>query len=142
MPSAKSGDTVKVHYTGKLKDGTVFDSSSGREPLQFTLGNRNMIEGFESAVFGMNAGDVKSVEIPADKAYGPRRSELVLEVKRSEVPSDVQPQIGQQLAVQAKDGRRIPVTVTSVTADKIILDANHSLAGKDLIFEINLVEIL
>jgi len=139
---AESGDTVRVHYNGRLEDGTEFDSSVGREPLQFTLGEGSMIPGFEKAVIGMSLGQSKTVEIPADEAYGPYREELVLVVDRGELPPDLEPEVGQQLQMQQADGRVISVTVIEVSESSVTLDANHHLAGKDLIFEIQLVEIL
>ena len=139
---AESGDTVRVHYNGRLEDGTEFDSSVGREPLQFTLGEGSMIPGFEKAVIGMSLGQWETVEIPADEAYGPYREELVLVVDRGELPPDLEPEVGQQLQMQQADGRVIPVTVIEVSESSVTLDANHRLAGKDLIFEIQLVEIL
>ena len=139
---AESGDTVRVHYNGRLEDGTEFDSSVGREPLQFTLGEGSMIFGFEKAIIGMSLDQWKTVEIPADEAYGPYREELVLVVDRGELPPDLEPEVGQQLQMQQADGRVIPVTVIEVSESSVTLDANHHLAGKDLIFEIQLVEIL
>ncbi len=141
MSQAKQGDTVKVHYTGKLQDGNVFDSSANREPLQFTLGAGNMIPGFEQAVQGMNVGDKKTAEIPSEQAYGEKREDMIISVPRENVPGDIQPEVGQQLAIQQQGGQQVPVTVTEVNEEKVVLDANHPLAGKDLIFEIELVEI-
>lgn len=141
MNQAKKGDTVKVHYTGKLQDGTVFDSSIDREPLTFTLGEGNMIRGFENAVMGMQIGDSKTTVIVSDEAYGQRNEEMVVEVPVSNVPANINPQVGQQLAIQQPDGRSIPVTVTGVDEEKVTLDANHPLAGKDLVFDIQLVDI-
>ena len=141
MSQAKQGDTVKVHYTGKLQDGNVFDSSVNREPLQFTLGAGNMIPGFEQAVQGMNVGDKKTAEIPSEQAYGEKREDMIISVPRENVPGDIQPEVGQQLAIQQQEGQQVPVTVTEVTEEKVVLDANHPLAGKDLVFEIELVEI-
>lgn len=141
MSIAKQGDTVKVHYTGKLKDGSVFDSSANREPLEFTLGSGNMIPGFEQAVLGMDSGDKKTAEIPVDQAYGEKREDMIISVPRENVPGDIQPEVGQQLAIQQQGGQQVPVTVTEVTDEKVVLDANHPLAGKDLVFEIELVEV-
>lgn len=142
MPQAKAGDTVKVHYTGKLTDGTVFDTSTNREPLQFTLEAGQIIPGFEQAVVGMSPGESKTEQIPMDKAYGPHRDEMVLEVGREKMPPDLQPQVGQQLQVQQPNGQAVPVIVTDVTDSMIRLDANHPLAGQDLTFDIELVEIV
>jgi FKBP-type peptidyl-prolyl cis-trans isomerase 2 len=142
MSQAKAGDTVKVHYTGKLTDGTVFDTSTNREPLQFTLEAGQIIPGFEQAVVGMSPGESKTEKIPMDKAYGPHRDEMVLEVGREKMPPDLQPQVGQQLQVQQPNGQAVPVIVTDVTDSTIRLDANHPLAGQDLTFDIELVEIV
>lgn len=141
MATAQTGNTVRVHYTGRLEDGTVFDSSINREPLEFQLGQGQMIQGFEQAVFGMQVGDTKVASIPVEQAYGPKSEDMIITVNRSEVPADIQPEVGQQLAIQQPNGHAVPVTVTSVTEDTITLDANHPLAGKDLTFEIKLVEI-
>jgi peptidylprolyl isomerase len=142
MTVAENGNTVKVHYTGKLKDGTVFDSSLQRnEPLEFTLGQGNMIAGFEQAVTGMKVGDTKVADIPVDQAYGQKRDDMVLEVPKNDVPENINPEVGQRLAVQQKDGQSIPVTVTNITDSSITLDANHPLAGKDLVFEIELLDV-
>ena len=142
MKNAKEGDKVKVHYTGKLKDGTVFDSSVERDqPLEFTLGKGEVIAGFETAVQGMQVGDSKTTDIPAANAYGERRDEMVFEVPNNNIPENINPQVGQQLAVKQNDGSTMPVTVTEIKKESIIIDANHPLAGKDLIFDIELVEI-
>jgi len=141
MPQAKTGDTVKVHYTGKLDDGTVFDSSEGREPLGFVLGEKQLLEAFEQAIEGMAPGESTEVSIPADQAYGPRSDEAVIQVPRTEMPEDLDPQIGQRLQVQQQDGQAFQVTVTEASDETVTLDANHPLAGRDLHFEIQLVEI-
>jgi len=138
----KNGDTVQVNYTGKLADGTVFDSSVERGPLEFTLGAGQLIPGFEKAVLGMKVGEKKTVIIPADEAYGPHRDEQVVEIPREELPSDLTPQVGQQLVVTQQDGRQIIVVITEVSDETVTIDANHPLAGKDLTFEIELVKIL
>jgi len=138
---AKKGDAVQVHYTGKLEDGTVFDSSVSRNPLGFTLGDGNMIKGFDAAVHGMNIGDKKTVTIPSNEAYGERREDMMIDVPIEQVPADIKPEVGIQLTLQGGNGQPMPVTVTHVDEKKITLDANHQLAGKDLIFEIELVEI-
>jgi len=142
VAAAKNGDMVKVHYTGKLDDGTVFDSSTGREPLQFTVGEHEVIPGFEEAVVGMNQSESKTVKVPADAAYGPRFDEMVLKVDRSRLPQDFEPQVGQQLQMKRSDGHTIIVTVSEVSESDVTLDANHPLAGKDLVFDIELVEIV
>ncbi len=142
MRQAKKGDTVKVHYTGKLENGTVFDTSLNRDPLQFTIGNDEVIPGFEEAVIGMAPGDSKTVKITADKAYGSHLDEMVLVVERTQIPPNLKPEVGQQLQLKQADGKVILVVVTDVSESTITLDANHPLAGKDLIFDIQLVEIL
>ncbi|NVJ85834.1 MAG: peptidylprolyl isomerase [Algoriphagus sp.] len=141
MMQAKKGDTVAVHYTGKLEDGSVFDSSVNRQPLGFTLGDGNMIKGFDEAVHGMEVGDKKTVTIPAAEAYGERRDDMMIDVPRAQVPANINPEVGMQLTLQGGNGQPMPVTVTFVDEEKITLDANHQLAGKDLIFEIELVTI-
>jgi FKBP-type peptidyl-prolyl cis-trans isomerase 2 len=142
MTQAKQGDTVKVHYTGKLEDGTVFDTSRTRHPLQFKLGNGQVIEGFEQAVAGMNVGEFKTTTIPVEKAYGPRKDDMVVTVKRDQLPSDVKPNVGQRLEITQENNQNMLVTVTDLTDSTITLDANHPLAGKALTFELELVSIL
>lgn len=144
MPKVKEGDTVKVHYTGKLtEDGTVFDSSREREPLEFTLGNGQLIPGFEEAVVGMEEGDNTTVELDSEDAYGERREDLELEVSKSDLPDNIDPQVGMQLQMQQQeDGQAIPVQITAVEDDFVKLDANHPLAGKDLTFDIELIEVV
>ena len=141
MSQAKEGDKVKVHYTGKLEDGTVFDTSENRPPLEFEIGKGNVIPGFEQGVVGMELNDKKTVTIPADSAYGQRRDELSVEVSKGDFPPDIDPNIGQQLQIKRPDGNVIDVTITNVDGDKVTLDANHPLAGKTLVFDIELVEI-
>jgi len=141
LSKVKEGDTVKVHYTGTLTDGTVFDTSEEREPLEFTLGQGQLIPGFEKAVVGMNVGDSTEVEIPSDDAYGESREDLVISVPKDQLPDDVEPQVGMQLQVNQQDGQPIPVRITDVGEENLTLDANHPLAGQDLKFEIELVEI-
>ncbi|REG83063.1 FKBP-type peptidyl-prolyl cis-trans isomerase [Algoriphagus antarcticus] len=138
---AKKGDAVQVHYTGKLEDGSVFDSSANREPLGFTLGDGNMIKGFDTAVDGMALGDKVTVTIPAAEAYGERREDMIIAVPIAQVPADIKPEIGLALTLQGDNGQPMPVTVVDVDAEKIKLDANHQLAGKDLIFDIELVKV-
>ena len=138
---ASDGDTVRVHYTGTLEDGTTFDTSVGREPLEFTLGEGKMIPGFEKAVYGLKVGKSKTVTIPAEEAYGPHRDDLVIVVEREQLPADLDPKVDQQLQMQQTDGRTAVVIVIDVSETTITVDANHSLAGKDLTFEIELVEI-
>lgn len=141
MAQAQNGDSVKVHYTGKLDDGSVFDSSVDGDPMEFELGQEQLIPGFEKAVIGMEVGQSKSVTIPADEAYGPHRQELILVVGRDEFPDDVKPSVGEQLRVQEPDGREFRVRVTDESEDTVTLDGNHPLAGKDLTFELELVAI-
>ncbi|MEL6457776.1 MAG: peptidylprolyl isomerase [Cyanobacteria bacterium J06636_27] len=141
MAQAKAGDNVKVHYTGKLDDGTVFDSSVEREPLQFSLGSGNVIPGFEEAIVGMAPGESKTATIPPDQAYGPQREELVITVEKEQIPTDLSVEIGQQLQISQNNGQVIPVIVTDVSDSKVTLDANHPLAGQQLTFDIELVEV-
>ena len=141
MAQAQNGDTVTVHYTGKLEDGTVFDSSANRDPLQFTLGEGLLIPGFEQAVLGMSPGEEKTAQVSADQAYGLHREEMVVEVDRQEFPPHFQPEVGQQLQMPQSDGRTIRLTVAAVSEQKVTLDANHPLAGRDLTFDIQLLEI-
>jgi FKBP-type peptidyl-prolyl cis-trans isomerase 2 len=139
---AETGDVVQVHYTGKLADGTVVDSSVGRAPLEFTLGVGQMIPGFEQAVLGMKVGESKTVTIPANEAYGPRLDDLIAEVPRERLPSDLTPEVGQQLGMNRPDGGVSLVIIIGVSDNTVTIDANHPLAGKDLTFEIELVKIL
>lgn len=141
MTQAKPGDTVKVNYTGKLKDGRVFDTSFDREPIEFKLGEGNIIPGFENAVRGMEPGDQKTITIPADDAYGPHRDEMEVIVERDQFPDEFQPQVGEQLQISQPDGESVIVTVTNVSPESVTLDANHPLAGQDLEFDIQLVDI-
>ena len=140
MEQAHQGDTVRVHYTGSLDDGSIFDSSRGRDPLEFTLGEGRVIAGFDEAVAGMAPGDERQVTIPAERAYGSRQDELVIEVPREQFPDDLQPAVGLQVQL-SRDGQVAVARVAEVADDKVVLDANHPLAGKDLIFELELVEI-
>lgn len=142
MEVAKKGNRVKVHYTGKLHDGTIFDSSIEREPLEFVVGDGNMIKGFDKAVEGMQKGETVTANIPSSEAYGERRADMMVDVPIDQVPENINPAVGQQLSIQQANGQAMPVVVTAVSDDKITLDANHPLAGKDLTFEINLVEIV
>lgn len=141
MSQAKKGDQVKVHYTGTLEDGTTFDSSEGRDPLAFEIGAGMMIPGFDAAVNGMNIGDKVTIDIPSAEAYGEAQKELIIDVPKDQVPADMKPEVGQALSVNQPNGQPMPVVVLEVTDEKIVLDANHPLAGKDLKFAIELVEI-
>lgn len=142
MIRAKRGDTVKVHYTSKLADGTVFDTTIDRNPMLFTIGMGQVIPGFEQAVVGMNLGESRTSKVPAEKAYGPYRKEMVVEVDRNLFPVHLEPEVGQQLELGEEDGEPIEVTVTDVSASSVTLDANHPLAGKDVVFDIQLIEIV
>ena len=141
MSAVKQGDTVTVHYTGKLTDGTVFDSSRDRQPIRFTLGKGQLIAGFEKAVVGMAVGDRKTVVIPSAEAYGARQANAVVEMERKNLPQNFIPQVGQRLELTQQDDTNVLVTVTAVTDSTITVDANHPLAGKDLTFEIEVVSI-
>lgn len=141
MTQAKSGDTVRIHYTGTLDDGTEFDSSRGREPLEFAVGGGQVIPGFDAAVEGMAVGESKSVTIEPDQAYGPRHEQLVQEVPRSALPDDLEASVGMQLQSQAPDGRVMTFVVAAVADESITVDGNHPLAGQPLTFDIELVAI-
>jgi peptidylprolyl isomerase len=136
----KKGDTARVHYTGRLEDGQVFDTSEGGEPLEFEVGSGEVIKGFDEGVRGMYVGEKKTIEIEADDAYGPRSEALVQAVPRVELNLETEPQVGMNLVLQLPDGNQIPVAITDVTQDSVTLDANHPLAGQKLIFDIELVE--
>ena len=141
MSQAKSGDTVKVHYTGTLDDGTQFDSSAGRDPLEFQLGGGEVIAGFEKAVEGMTVGDSKNVSIEPGDAYGQHHEQLVHEVPRSALPDDLTPEEGMALQASNPDGQIAQFTVIAVTEDTLTVDANHPLAGQTLNFRLELVAI-
>jgi peptidylprolyl isomerase len=141
VAQAKKGDKVQVHYTGKLEDGTVFDSSQGRDPLEFQLGTGSVIPGFEEAVVGMQEGESKTTHIPADQAYGEYHDEMLLTVPREQFPPDIEPQVGQELQLREQDGQTFVVQVKDVSGDEVTLDANHPLAGEDLTFDIQLVRV-
>jgi peptidylprolyl isomerase len=141
MQQVKSGDTVKVHYSGRLTDGTTFDSSAGREPLQFEVGSGMVIAGFDNGVLGMAVGDKKTIQIPVAEAYGPKNPEMVIEFPVSEFPEDMELEIGQRLNMTNGAGQIIPVVITEIGQETVMLDANHPLAGEDLVFDIELVEI-
>ena len=142
MAQAKQGDTVLINYTGKLADGRVFDTSKERHPLRFTIGNNQVIAGFEQAVIGMSPGEAKTTRLPVEQAYGPHRPELVVTVNRSELPTGVNPNIGQRLELTQENDQTVLVTVTGITHSELTLDANHPLAGKELTFELELVGIV
>lgn len=141
MTQAIIGDTVRVHYTGTLDDGTQFDSSDGREPLEFVLGEGQVISGFEKGIEGMAVGDKKNIHIPAAEAYGQHHAELVQEVPRSQIPEEIELEVGLQLQAQGPNGAFLLV-VSELTDETATLDGNHPLAGKDLNFELELMEIV
>lgn len=141
MAQAKSGDKVSIHYTGKLTDGTVFDSSEGRDPLNFTIGEKTIIPALEDACIGMEEGDDATVNIAAADAYGPHQEEAIQTVERSMLPEEVELTVGNQLQATAPDGQQMILTIVSVQDDTVTLDANHPLAGKDLVFDIEMVKI-
>ena len=141
MTLAQACDTVKVHYTGTLDDGTIFDSSEEREPLEFQLGGGQVIPGFEDAVVGMNVGDIKTTRISSEEAYGLHDEDMVLTVPREQFPPDIEPELDQQLQLRQPDGSSFVVTIIDITEDNVTLDGNHPLAGEALTFTIQLVEI-
>ena len=141
MKTAQEKDQVKVHYKGTLKNGEVFDSSEGREPLEFTIGEGQVIPGFDVGVKGMQVGEEKTINIVADDAYGQVREELIQDVEKSALPEDIKPEVGLKLVSKTQDGKEIPLIVTEVKDEAITVDANHPLAGEDLTFNVKLVEI-
>lgn len=142
MEQVKEGDKVKVHYTGKLSNGEQFDSSVGREPLEFTVGAGQMIKGFDAAMPGMELGEKKTINIQPEDAYGERSEEALIEFPKANVPPDMPLEVGMQLSLRNQDGQPFPVTVSEIKDDVIVLDGNHMLAGKELVFDIELVEIV
>ncbi len=142
MPEAKEGDTVRIHYTGKFDDGTVFDTSGENEPLEFVIGDGQVIPGVEEAVIGMNPEENKTTTIPPEKAYGQYHEDMVIEVEKNKFPEHIQPEPGLELELKQEDGNSMFVIVTNVSDEEVTLDANHPLAGKDLTFEIQLMEIV
>ena len=141
MQQVKNGDTVKVHYHGRLSDGTTFDSSDGREPLEFEVGSGMVIKGFDDGVVGMEVGDKRTLEIPADEAYGDKNPDMLVEFPKEQFPEDMKPEVGMRLNMTNGGGQVIPVVITEVKDESVILDANHPLAGEDLVFDIELVDI-
>jgi len=141
MATAKNGDTVKVHYTGKLEDGTVFDSSEGRPPLEFKIGEKKVIPGFENGVIGMEEGQSKNITIAKEDAYGDRREELTQQISRKQIPPSINPEVGQRLQMQQPDGQAFEVVVSALDDESVTIDANHPLAGETLHFDIKLEEI-
>ena len=142
MEQVKEGDVVRVHYTGKLTNGEQFDSSEGREPLEFTVGAGQMIKGFDAAMPGMKVGEKKTINISPEDAYGPKDEHAVIEFPRENVPKEMKLEPGMQLQLRNEAGQPFPVTVTEIKDDVIVLDANHMLAGKELVFDIELMEIV
>jgi peptidylprolyl isomerase len=142
MERAKNGDTVKVHYTGSMPDGQVFDTSREREPLQMTIGAGEIVPGFEEAVVDMGVGETKTVDLAPEEAFGQRNEEMVAVVERSQIPENIEVEPGQMLTVRTEDGQTFDVTVTDVSGDAVTVDGNHPLAGQDLRFEIELLEIV
>jgi peptidylprolyl isomerase len=142
MTQAKSGDTVKIQYTGRLDDNSVFETSVDRDPIKLTIGRGRTIPALEQAIVGMETGESKNVEISAEQAYGAYHEELVHSVSRKVLPADMEPEIGQRLNATSVDGRKFSVTIRDISEKTVMMDANHPLAGKDLIFDIELVAIL
>jgi peptidylprolyl isomerase len=142
MPQAKKGDNVRVHYTGKLTDGTIFDSSLQRDPLEFVVGGGMVIAGFDDGVTGLEIGESRTVTIPPERGYGARREDMIIVIPREQFPSHLSPNLGDKYQVPDPSGRLSVLTVNDITDENITLDANHELAGKDLIFEIELIEII
>jgi peptidylprolyl isomerase len=142
MEQVKNGDKVKVHYHGKLRSGETFDSSQGRDPLEFTVGNGDVIKGFDQGVMGMQPGDKKTVEINVNDAYGEKQQEMLIEFPKSQFPPEMQPEEGMQLMMNNGAGQQFPVTIAEVREETVLLDANHPLAGQDLIFDLELIEIV
>ena len=142
MAQVKSGDKVKVHYHGKLTTGETFDSSAGREPLEFEVGSGMVIKGFDDGVTGMTVGDKKTINIPFDEAYGPRNPEMVIDMPKERFPEDMEVEVGMPLVMSDGQGQQFQVTIGEIKETSVILDANHPLAGKDLVFDLELVEIV
>ena len=142
MSKAEEGKTVKVHYTGTLQNGEVFDSSVEKEPLEFTLGEGQLIPGFEKAVIGMSIGDSTTINIPSAEAYGDTREDLIIAVPKDQLPKEIEPKVGMQLQVNQENGQPVPVKIAEITDTELKLDANHPLAGEDLTFEIELINVL
>lgn len=144
MKISENGDTIKVHYTGKLKDGQIFDSSEGREPLEFQLGAGLVIEGFNDGLLGMKEGETKTIEIPVEKAYGHKNQDYIVEIPKDKLDNSQEFQVGMQISFSSKepDGQPIPVEVVAVSENTVTFDANPPLAGKDLVFEVEMVGIL
>ncbi|WP_343701966.1 peptidylprolyl isomerase [Chitinophaga sp.] len=142
MQQVKTGDTVRVHYHGRLNNGNTFDSSEGRDPLEFTVGAGMVIKGFDNGVLDMKPGDKKTLNIPIEEAYGPKNDELIMEFPKANIPADLNPSVGMELQMSNPQGQVFPVKVAAIGTEFITLDANHPLAGEPLIFDIELVEIV
>ena len=142
MQQAKKGDTVKVHYHGKLTNGETFDSSKGREPLEFEVGGGMVIKGFDEGVMGMEVGEKKTINIPVDEAYGPRSEEMIIEFPKERFPAELQIEEGTPVMMSNEAGQDFPVLVAEIKEDSVMLDANHPLAGEELVFDLELVEIV
>ncbi len=141
MSQVKVNDTVKVHYTGKLSDGQVFDTSEGKDPIEFTLGKGQLIPGFEKGLLDMKVNEKKTITIPKEEAYGEPREDLVQEVEKSQLPEEIKPEVGMGLVSKTPDGREMNLVVAEVKEETIVVDGNHPLAGKDLVFDLEVVEI-
>lgn len=141
MQTVKNGDTVKVHYHGRLTNGSTFDSSEGRAPLEFTVGAGMVIKGFENGVLDMKVGDKKTIHIPVDQAYGPKNEEMIIQFPKENIPAELNPEVGMELQMSNPQGHVFPVKVVAIDENTITLDANHALAGEDLVFDLELVEI-
>jgi len=142
MQQVKSGDKVKVHYHGKLDSGETFDKSEGRDPLEFEVGSGQVIKGFDDGVTGMSVGEKKTINIPADNAYGPRNPDMLIEMPKDRFPEDMEIEVGMPLAMSDGQGQQFQVVITEIREDVVLLDANHPLAGQDLTFDLELVEIV
>ncbi|MBD3315633.1 MAG: peptidylprolyl isomerase [Chitinivibrionales bacterium] len=140
MAKVQNGDHVKINYEGSLGDGTIFDSSEGRDPLEFTVGEHQVIPGVEEAVVGMDVGEKKTVTVPSDQAYGPHMDQLVQTIDKARIPDNVKPEVGKQLLVRDEQGRTLTLQITNIDDKTVTLDANHPLAGQDLTFTLEIVE--
>lgn len=141
MSPAKTGDNVKIHYTGRLESGEAFDSSIERDPLEFTIGQGQVIQGIEAAVKGMQPGEVKTVAIPPEQGFGEHQTDMVRTFAPSEIPNGLEPQVGQQIQLRSNDGKSFPATIVEIAPTGVTIDANHPLAGRHLTFDIQLLEI-
>ncbi|MDP9229761.1 MAG: peptidylprolyl isomerase [Bacteroidota bacterium] len=142
MQQVKSGDTVKVHYHGRLTNGDTFDNSEGQDPLEFEVGSGMVIKGFDDGMIGMAVGEKKTINIPVEDAYGPKNEEMLIEYPKDRFPDNMKPEVGMPLTMSSGSGENFPVTITEIKDDSVVLDANHPLAGEDLVFDLELVEIV